>query len=84
MMKIVVDAFGGDNAPNEVVKGVVEAIASNDKLHIVLTGKEDILKYMKIACPAICLWNMEMYHCVQKVGVTKKQEELRDVNTATV
>jgi len=44
MIKIVVDAFGGDNAPNEVVKGVIDAISSNDKLHIVLTGKEDLLK----------------------------------------
>jgi len=43
MIKIVVDAFGGDNAPNEVVSGVVSAINSNEKLHIILTGKEEVL-----------------------------------------
>lgn len=44
MIKIVVDGFGGDGAPFEVVKGIVEAININSDIHIVVTGKEDILK----------------------------------------
>jgi len=43
MIKVVVDGFGGDNAPVEVVKGVVSAINENSDLHIVITGKEDAL-----------------------------------------
>ena len=44
MIKIVVDGFGGDNAPIEIVKGVVSAINSNNDIHIVITGKEDVLQ----------------------------------------
>lgn len=42
-MKIIVDAFGGDNAPLEIIKGCVEAINEFD-INIILTGKEDIIR----------------------------------------
>ena len=38
MVKIVVDAMGGDNAPAEIVKGAVEALSERDNFQIVLTG----------------------------------------------
>lgn len=41
--KIVVDAYGGDNAPVEVVKGVKKAIENIKDLQVVLTGKEEEL-----------------------------------------
>ncbi len=40
-MKIVVDAFGGDFAPLEIVTGAVKALQANDKLKIVLVGDKD-------------------------------------------
>lgn len=43
MIKIVVDAFGGDNSPIEVVKGAVNAINEIDDIHVVLSGDEKIL-----------------------------------------
>lgn len=36
-MKIAIDAFGGDNAPDEVVKGAVDAVKEYG-VDIVLTG----------------------------------------------
>ncbi len=39
-MKVVVDAFGGDNAPKEVVEGAVLAIKENKDLQIILCGDE--------------------------------------------
>ncbi|MBQ5319166.1 MAG: phosphate acyltransferase PlsX [Oscillospiraceae bacterium] len=42
-MKIIVDAFGGDNAPLEVIKGAAEAVAKLD-VEVVLTGNEKIIK----------------------------------------
>lgn len=42
-MKIAVDGMGGDHAPMEIVKGVVEASAST-KHHIVLVGDEVQIK----------------------------------------
>ena len=40
-MKIVVDAFGGDYAPYEIVAGAVKALHSNPKLEVVLVGDKD-------------------------------------------
>ena len=40
-MKIVVDAFGGDFAPLEIVSGAVKALQENEKLNVVLVGDKD-------------------------------------------
>ncbi|SHH63647.1 phosphate:acyl-[acyl carrier protein] acyltransferase [Sporobacter termitidis DSM 10068] len=43
-MKIIIDAMGGDNAPDEIVKGAIEA-AEAFNIEIILTGKgEEILR----------------------------------------
>ncbi len=44
LIRVAVDAMGGDNAPGEVVKGAVEALNESDRLKIFLVGKEDIVK----------------------------------------
>lgn len=43
-MKIVVDGFGGDNAPKAVVEGVILALQKYPELEVVLTGDETTLK----------------------------------------
>ncbi len=40
-MKIVVDAFGGDYAPSEIVAGTIKALQANQDLNIVLVGDKD-------------------------------------------
>ena len=42
-MRIVVDAMGGDNAPDEIIKGAVEACDKVDA-EIMLVGDKDIIK----------------------------------------
>ena len=42
-MKIIVDAFGGDNAPLEIIKGAVDA-KNEYGVDIILTGDETIIK----------------------------------------
>lgn len=44
MIKIAVDAMGGDNAPSEIVKGAVEAVSERLDITVCLTGQEDIIK----------------------------------------
>ena len=44
LVKVAVDAMGGDNAPFEIVKGTVEAVQASEKLKCFLVGKEDIVK----------------------------------------
>ncbi len=43
-IKVVVDAMGGDNAPGEIIKGAVEALAAAEDIKILLVGQEEILK----------------------------------------
>ncbi len=43
-MKVVVDAFGGDYAPKEIVLGCIEALNKNPELHLVLAGDKDRLE----------------------------------------
>ena len=47
-MKIVLDAYGGDNAPYEIVKGAVNAINENDGFSIVLVGKKNEIEKLLI------------------------------------
>ena len=42
-MKIVIDGFGGDNSPNEIVKGAVLALQKYKDLEIIITGDKDKL-----------------------------------------
>ena len=42
-MRIAVDAFGGDNSPDEVIRGSIKA-AENKKYEIILVGNENIIK----------------------------------------
>lgn len=59
-MKIAVDAFGGDNAPLEIIKGA--ALAEKEYgVNIILTGNEEIIK--KVASEnGIDVSNMEIVH----------------------
>ena len=41
MKKIVIDAFGGDNAPEQIVQGGVFALASQSDFNIVLVGNKE-------------------------------------------
>ena len=49
-MKIIVDAMGGDNAPQEIVKGAIHAAQARPGLEIVLVGREAEVKSAAAAC----------------------------------
>lgn len=42
-MKICIDAFGGDNAPQEIIKGCVEALDRVKDFQLVIVGKQDAI-----------------------------------------
>lgn len=44
MIKIAVDAMGGDNAPGEIVKGAVDAISRRSDIQVLLVGREDAVQ----------------------------------------
>ena len=41
LVRVAVDAMGGDYAPAEPVKGAVEALLENEKIFVYLTGREE-------------------------------------------
>ncbi len=41
MMKIVIDCYGGDYSPDELVKGAITSVNLIEDLEIILTGKKD-------------------------------------------
>ena len=43
-MRILIDAFGGDNAPDAVIQGAVEAVNEKKGFTAVLVGKEEVIK----------------------------------------
>ncbi len=43
MLKIVVDAMGGDHAPAEIVKGALDSLAMRTDFMVVLTGDEALI-----------------------------------------
>jgi len=44
MIKIAIDAFGGDNAPRAVVEGAIEALLDYDDIEMILCGREDAIR----------------------------------------
>jgi len=44
-IKIAVDAMGGDNAPQEIVKGAVEAVKERKDIHVFLVGQKDAIEH---------------------------------------
>ena len=43
-MKIIVDAFGGDNAPEEIVNASLLALYNHRDLKITLVGKSEVIQ----------------------------------------
>lgn len=44
MIKVAVDAMGGDNAPGEIVAGAVEAVREKSGIQVALIGREELVK----------------------------------------
>ncbi len=48
MIKVAVDAMGGDHSPGEIVKGAILALSSLDDLYLILVGrKNDLLSCLE-------------------------------------
>ena len=44
MIKVAVDAMGGDNAPGEIIKGAVDAVSRRSDIQVLLTGRKEVLE----------------------------------------
>ncbi len=73
-MKIIVDAFGGDNAPLEIIKGCAQAV---DELgaEIILTGKESVIKETAQS-NGISLEKIEIVDCDEIITMEDKADSV--------
>ena len=44
IVRVVVDAMGGDNAPVEPIKGAVQAVQERNDIHVILTGLQNVIE----------------------------------------
>ncbi len=44
IVRVALDAMGGDNAPKETVKGAVEAVQADKDIQVYLVGREEVIK----------------------------------------
>ncbi len=66
MLKIVVDAMGGDNAPAEIIKGALAALNERKDFTLVFTGNEDLVsrELVKYKYDAA---RVEVRHCTEVI-----------------
>lgn len=67
MLKIVVDAMGGDHAPAEIVKGALDALHARNNFKLIFTGDESVVKneLQKNRCE---LNRVEIVNCTEVIS----------------
>ncbi|MGN0822173.1 MAG: phosphate acyltransferase PlsX [Candidatus Gallimonas sp.] len=66
MLKIVVDAMGGDNAPAEIIKGAVQALSDREDFSIILTGDRSAIE-TELGRLRYDASRVEIVHCTEVV-----------------
>ena len=66
MVTIALDAMGGDNAPDEIIKGALSAVRDLSDIHILLVGREEIVK-KKLADSSYSGSNIEIVNATQVI-----------------
>lgn len=63
-MKIVVDGFGGDYSPNEIVSGALMALSKDKALEVIITGDKDRLSALAVDADS----RLSFYHTTEVIG----------------
>ena len=71
MVRVAVDAMGGDNAPGEIVKGAVEAVREKDNITVILTGQEEKIKKELAKYPGYPADRIRIVNATQVIGMAE-------------
>ncbi|MBN2009116.1 phosphate acyltransferase PlsX [candidate division KSB1 bacterium] len=72
--RIIIDAMGGDHAPNEIIKGAIEACKLSESLYCIFVGDENqILPLMKDSGLGIDRWSV--VHTSEVIGMAEHPKE---------
>lgn len=75
MMRIALDAMGGDHGPPPNIAGAIQALHAAPDLTVVLVGDEAILKPALAAAGDYPADRLELVHASQSVGMNEKPAE---------
>lgn len=67
-MKLIIDAFGGDNAPEEIIAGALEAMDDYKEMSVVFTGDEGIIKDL-LNGHAELLSRIDIVHAPERISM---------------
>ncbi len=69
MLKIIVDAMGGDHAPSEIVKGAVRSLGMRKDFMVVFTGDESLVRHEleKLSYHEAEARRIEIVHCSEVI-----------------
>jgi len=70
-MRISIDIMGGDNAPNEIIKGAVKAYRLYDDVDLILVGKSDII-IRELSKYDLTEKEIGVVHASQKINMNEK------------
>ena len=68
MVKILIDAMGGDNAPGEIIKGAIQALNEEKDLYLIFLGDEQQVK-AELAKYRYDAERTEIVHCSENIGM---------------
>ncbi|HZG84440.1 phosphate acyltransferase PlsX [Paenibacillus sp.] len=71
-MRIAIDAFGGDNAPEGIVAGAAEAAKEFADARIILVGDEARIRELLAASGAASLSNVEIRHASEVIAADEE------------
>lgn len=72
MVNVALDAMGGDNAPQEVIKGALDALKKEESLKIFLFGDENkINKCLKENVSTYSTDRLEVIHCSEEIEMSE-------------
>ena len=71
-MRIAIDAFGGDHAPDSIVEGAADAAKQYGKAHIALVGDEERIQALLAKFGADSLPNVSVVHAPGVIGADEE------------
>lgn len=70
MVNVALDAMGGDNAPDEIIRGAIDAVNKDSDIHVCLVGQEEKIN----AFLSSCSYNREQISVVNATEVIETGE----------
>ena len=70
-IRIVLDGMGGDNAPAEHVKGAVDALNRDERLTIIITGDEALIRKELDGCQGVPADRLKIVHTSQIIETSE-------------